>query len=56
MFFIEGKTDPMERQVIIMYTLTIKQINLSFALNVRTLKKYAWGGIVKTNFYDQTYK
>ena len=29
-FFIEGKTDPMERQDIIMYTLTIKQINLSF--------------------------
>ena len=33
-FFIEGKTDPMERQVIIMYTLTIKQINLSFCVKI----------------------
>ena len=33
-FFRKGKTDPMERQVIIMYTLTIKQINLSFCVKI----------------------
>ena len=47
---MKGKTDPMERQVIIMYTLTIKQINFSFVLNVRAHKCLCRGGCFTDKF------